>query len=137
MRQDSLHLTLAFVGDIPVTEVTGLARVAGDVLAPPFHLVLDRLGYWRHNRILWAGGESAPLAVLAEMLGTSLRSAGFRLDDRPYVAHMTLLRDATCAGVPVLPNPVVWPVTEFLLVQSRLTPAGARYEAIGRWPLLG
>ncbi len=137
MRQDSLHLTLAFLGDIPVAGVPGLARVAGDVVAPPFRLVLDRLGYWQHNRILWAGGQSAPLAALAEVLGAALRSAGFRLDERPYVAHMTLLRDATCASVPGLPNPVVWPVTEFLLVQSRRTPAGARYEAIGRWPLLG
>jgi 2'-5' RNA ligase len=137
MRRDSLHITLAFLGDIPTERVAELKCIAGDVVARPFDLSADRLGYWRHNRILWAGADAAPLAALAEQLSAKLASVGFRLDARPFVAHMTLLRDAECAGALGMPGPVRWPVTEFLLVQSGLSPAGAHYEAIGRWPLLG
>jgi RNA 2',3'-cyclic 3'-phosphodiesterase len=137
MRCDTLHLTLVFLGDIPADRLAEAMAVASGIAAAPFALTLDRLGYWRHNRILWAGGESEPLAGLADRLSTGLKMAGFRLDARPFVAHLTLLRDTQCAEAPILPKPVVWPVNEFLLVESRLSAAGARYEAIGRWPLLG
>jgi RNA 2',3'-cyclic 3'-phosphodiesterase len=137
MRRDSLHITLAFLGDIPTERVAALKCIAGDVVAQPFDLAVDRLGYWRHNRILWAGADAAPLTVLAERLTAKLASAGFRFDARPFVPHMTLLRDADCAGALTMRDPVCWPVTEFLLVRSGLSAAGAHYEAIGRWPLLG
>lgn len=137
MRRDSLHITLAFLGDIPAERLAELKSIAGAVVVQPFDLAVDRLGYWRHNRILWAGADAAPLTALAGQLAARLASAGFRFDPRPFVAHMTLLRDAERAGALAMRDPVRWPVTEFLLVRSGLSPAGAHYEAIGRWPLLG
>ncbi len=139
MRRDTLHLTLAFLGDLSSDRVAEARRVADAIVAPQFDLVLDRLGYWRHNRILWAGGVlprgfppvTPPLTFVAATLSERLRAAGFALDARPFVAHMTLLRDAHCDDVPVLPQPVRWPVREFVLAESR----GARYDIVGRWPL--
>lgn len=135
MRRETLHLTLAFLGDVADDRAADAKRAADAVAAPAFDMTLGQLGYWKHNRILWAGGASPQLAALAEALGDGLRTAGFRLDARPFVAHMTLLRDARCRETPVLAEPVAWPVSEFVLVESRLSSAGASYEAIGRWPL--
>ncbi|MBU1237240.1 MAG: RNA 2',3'-cyclic phosphodiesterase [Gammaproteobacteria bacterium] len=159
MRRDTLHITLAFLGDIEAGRVADAKRVAETIVVSPFDLMLDRLGYWRHNRILWAGGVSSrltfpkgtgrhevavpsnardgaqPHTFLAEALGDGLRAAGFALDARPFVAHLTLLRDAHCTQVLPLPQPVVWPVREFVLAQSRLSRDGARYDIVGRWPL--
>jgi RNA 2',3'-cyclic 3'-phosphodiesterase len=137
MRVDTLHLTLAFLGSIAVQRIPAVMKVADRVDGAAFPMTLDRLGYWRHNRILWAGGESVALVALADRLSVGLKSAGFQLDARAFVPHMTLLRDADCTHAPTMPGPVSWPVTEFVLVASRSSPAGARYEAIGRWPLLG
>lgn len=137
MRRETLHLTLAFLGDIAVDRLPELGRVAGAIAAAPFELTLDRLGCWRHNRILWAGGDSRPLAAVASQLSAGLRAAGFGLEARPFVAHLTLLRDAACSEPPVLAKPVAWEVSEFVLVQSHRSSAGAHYETIGRWPLLG
>lgn len=135
MRRETLHLTLAFLGDVSDDRIADARRVADALAGEPFDISLDELGYWKHNRILWAGGVSPPLTFLAKDLNDGLRASGFRLDSRPFVAHMTLLRDARCAETPVFTEPVAWPVREFVLVESKLSSDGARYEAIGRWPL--
>jgi RNA 2',3'-cyclic 3'-phosphodiesterase len=138
MYRDTLHLTLAFLGDIPVARVAEAKRVADRTAAEPFDLTIDRLGYWRHNRILWAGGAVPPrLTFMADALAEGLRAAGFTLDIRPFAPHVTLLRDADCAETPDLPKPINWPVREFVLAESYRGREGARYEAIGRWPLIG
>ena len=136
MCRETLHLTLAFLGEVPAARVADATAVADDMSFAPFTLTLDRLDYWKHNRILWAGGESAELAMLATSLGDGLRAAGFRLDARPFVAHLTLLREARCEAPPVA-DPVAWPVREFTLVESNLAPGGSRYDIIGRWPATG
>jgi len=115
MRRETLHLTLAFLGEVSEARVAEARRVADAVVAAPFDFVLDRLGYWQHSRILWAGGVSPPLT--------------------PFVAHLTLLRAARCGEVPALTAPVAWPVAEFALVASKLSSQGASYRTIGRWPL--
>jgi RNA 2',3'-cyclic 3'-phosphodiesterase len=138
MRRETLHLTLAFLGDIPADRVADAMRVADTIAVEPFELTLDRLGYWKHNRILWAGGVphaghsmSPRLTFLADSLGKGLRDAGFALDARPFVAHVTLLRDAHCSAAPKLATAMAWPVGEFVLAESKQS----RYDIIGRWPL--
>jgi 2'-5' RNA ligase len=135
MRRESLHLTLAFLGEIPAGRWIDATAAAADIAVAPFTVMLDRVEYWKHNRILWAGGESEPLAALASSLQTGLRTAGFQLETRPFVPHMTLLRDARCPAPPPLAAPIAWPVSEFTLVESKLPKAGPKYEIVGRWPL--
>jgi 2'-5' RNA ligase len=135
MRRDGMHVTLAFLGDIPAERVAAATRVADGIAAEAFTLTLDRLGYWRHNRILWAGGVSPRLTFVAAALVDGLRAADFALDARPFVPHLTLLRDAYCGEPPPLPPGIGWSVNEFVLAESRLSGDGARYEIVGRWPL--
>ena len=134
--RDSIHLTLAFLGDIPAERVADAEAAAALVAGEPFTMPIDRLGHWKHNRILWAGCEDPPaaLAALVADLGERLRGAGFTLEMRPFAAHVTLLRNARCATAPTLAETIEWPVGEFVLVES--TPgAEVRYRPIGRWPL--
>jgi RNA 2',3'-cyclic 3'-phosphodiesterase len=136
MRRETLHLTLAFLGDIPGDRVADAMRVAETISVEPFEVTLDRVGYWKHNRILWAGGESPWLTFLADALDTGLRTAGFSLDTRPFSPHVTLLRDARCAATPVLQEPLAWRAKEFVLAESQRSSDGARYEIVSRWPLV-
>jgi 2'-5' RNA ligase len=135
MRRDTLHLTLAFLGDIPSDRVAAAMRVADAIAVEPFELTLDRLGYWKHNRIIWTGGVSPRLTFLADALAAGLRQAGFSLDSRSFAAHVTLLRDARCAGIPLMPQALAWPAREFVLAESAPSREGARYEIVARWPL--
>jgi 2'-5' RNA ligase len=137
MRPDTLHLTLAFLGGISPEMAERAVAVATAVQGQAFDLLLDRLECWRHNHIVWAGASvlPAPAVTLAEGLARALRVAGFSLERRPFAAHVTLLRNARCPETLVHPEPIVWPVRDFVLVESRLLPQGASYEVVGRWSL--
>lgn len=138
MRRDGLHLTLAFIGAVAPDRLALLHEIAAGVRAEPYELVLDRLGWWAHNRILWAGCGEAPSHQrrLFEALARPLAAAGFALDPRPHAPHVTLLRQAHCREVPALAAPIPWRVESFGLVESALQPGGARYRELASWPLL-
>lgn len=136
--REDLHLTLTFLGDVDAGRLAAAGDAAAAVAAAPFDFSLDRLGCWKHNRILWAGCTETPppLAALAQELAQHLRAAGFALETRDFAPHVTLLRKADCGRAPPpLAGPVAWTAREFVLAESRPTPAGGRYAAIGRWPL--
>jgi len=67
-------------------------------------------------------------------LNTALRDAGFPVDARPHVPHVTLLRHSAGGEVPLC-TPVRWPINDFVLVKSRTESSGAQYDVIRRWPL--
>jgi 2'-5' RNA ligase len=137
MRRDSLHLTLAFIGAVDDERLAQLHEIAAGIAAAPYELVLDRLGWWPHNRILWAGCSETPSHQrrLYEPLAGALTASGFQLDPRPHVPHLTLLRHARCDRLPELAAPIRWRVGEFTLVESSLQSDGARYRVLARWPL--
>jgi 2'-5' RNA ligase len=136
MRADTLHLTLAFLGSTPVEQLEALIACADSVQTDAFELILDQAGYWRHNRIGWLGASETPPQhiELAGMLNAALQAAGFPVDTRPHVPHVTLLRNTAGGELPAC-EPVCWPVSDFVLVASRTEAEGACYEVIRRWPL--
>lgn len=138
MRRENLHLTLVFVGDVAVERLAALEAVAGTICASSFELVLDRLGYWRHNRIVWAAPLNIPGALreLVSRLEGGLQQAGFEFDQRTYAPHVTLLRDARAPADPAAPH-LDWRVAEFVLVESAQGLGGAEYLVRARWKLGG
>lgn len=136
MRPDTLHLTLVFMGEVAQQRLDELRAAAQEISGEPFELSLDTARYWRHNRIVHAAPEQTPVALnrLAEALTASLRKHGFRLDERRYVAHVTLLRDAKWNETALPPMPAVtWRAREYVLVQS----LGGRYVVLARFLLSG
>ncbi|NMF97317.2 RNA 2',3'-cyclic phosphodiesterase [Aromatoleum toluolicum] len=137
MRRDTLHLTLAFIGDIPRERLDELRAAADKVAFSPFTLSLDRIAGWRHNHIVWAGASELPgeLESLVTQLNAALAAAGFPVERRKFAAHVTLLRNAR-GELPAaeLDPPVEWPVGDFVLVESDPKPEGAQYTVLESWP---
>lgn len=133
----NIHLTLVFLGDVPRDSVAALEALGSALVSPGFTLHVDRLEYWRHNRILWAGVEECPraLPLLVERVQQPATAAGFRFDRRPYVPHVTLLRDASRAPQDSRFAAISWPVTELALVESVQRERGRVYEVLRSWPL--
>lgn len=135
-RDDSIHLTLAFVGEVGVQRLPELN-------APPlqdlkcFTLTLDRCGCWPRNGIGWMAPSRVPaqLEGLVAALHTWLRGAGFVLEERPYRPHVTLVRKAQCVPLTEPVTPIIWHAENFALVRSAPESDGARYQPLGRWGL--
>jgi RNA 2',3'-cyclic 3'-phosphodiesterase len=134
MAPEKIHLTLAFLGDADPDRAHSVARrVQGKRHALP----LDQACYWKHNKIVWVGPAGLPPALnaLVGQLHAALKEHGFVLEERPFAAHITLLRKARPPrSLPPLPA-LEWPVSEFLLVRSRTSPKGSAYEPVGRFAL--
>lgn len=141
-RPQTIHLTLAFVGDIPEARLPELIAAAQAVHGLAFSFEVDRLGYWRHNRLRWAGCTETPPALgeLAGRLRAALSAAGFPIDrdHADFVPHITLLRKCTRAAAPqAIEPPLHWSAGEFVLVRSRLDAEGANYERLAGFGLDG
>lgn len=142
MRVETIHLTLAFLGEVPEARVPELVAVAQGVEARAFDLAIDTLDYWRRNAVLWAG-PSAPSTGLNDLghgLQQALVRSGFTVAGwgQPFVPHVTLARKVAESGLPpVLPpiETIPWPCTGFSLVRSQLTPAGSSYDRIHEFAL--
>ena len=133
----NIHLTLVFLGNVATGRVPDLHALAAAIVAPPVNLTIDALGYWRHNRIAWAGTARCPgtLRTLVAQLTCALRTAGFRCEDREYAPHITLLRDAPRSPAAKAAGGIVWRAGEFALVQSLRRNGAVAYEVIAHWPL--
>jgi 2'-5' RNA ligase len=133
----NIHLTLVFPGDVAATRLEDACCAAGRIAAPSFDFEVGVLGYWRHNRILWSGPAQCPGALRSLVAGleSGLAGAGFQLERRAYVPHITLLRNARRAPARLEMTAIRWAVSGFVLVQSLRQERGAGYEVLRRWPL--
>lgn len=139
-RADTLHLTLVFLGGIERARIPALIDVARAAAGRSFVLNLDRARCWRHNGIAFLAPSELP-GALSELVGaleSGLAATGFQFDRRPYKAHMTMLRKADCTPMRehAIPQPIVWTLGEYVLVESLLGPAGASYVPLARFALL-
>jgi 2'-5' RNA ligase len=135
----NLHATLAFLGMVERERHAAALALAARLNGRPFALVLDRIGYWPHNRIVYAGTRRMPPALteLAAELSRGLAAAGFALEERPYVAHVTLVRDGARAPAPIAASPLTWQVEDMVLVESLHEHARLVYRPLQRWTLTG
>ncbi len=128
VANDRLHLTLHFIGDVPVARVTDL-RAALQVPTTPFELVLDRVEAWSGGLVvLRASIVPEPLAALHAGLEKALRTAALPVEHRRFRPHVTLARRASGVPLPAL-HPMRWAVTGYALVRSR-PGATPMYEAL-------
>lgn len=138
-RQDNIHLTLAFIGDVPAQQLPTLQQLAAGISAAPFSLPLQQIGCWPQAGVGWLAPEQTPEALLqlVQQLSHGLQQAGFRSEKRRYRPHLTLLRKAIQGWHSTLAAPLIWQVEEFVLVASTLGASGPSYRIVGRWPLRG
>jgi len=132
---ESIHLTLAFLGEIEerrVAELSGLSA-GGERHSLP----IEQARHWGRNRIVWVGPRKTPTALrsLVLSLDLELKDRSFRTESRAFSAHVTLIRNAR-QGTILPPLPALdWQVEEFVLVRSRLAAQAPSYEVVGRYPL--
>lgn len=136
------HLTLRFLGQfaaLPAALVAG-AMAAGEAQSvPAFDLVLDRAGSFHGGRLWWLGPSvvPAPLQALVDGLASTalpdVAATGSGVPAEPFIAHVTVARNAATppAAAPIEPLP--WHVDRFALIASGGRHPG--YRLLAQWPL--
>ena len=131
-----LHLTLAFLGEVPETRVAALCAMAAALRATSFELDITAAGWWRRSRVAWLAPATVPLALTT--LATALQQgAGIASEGAAsYRPHVTVAR--TVRHPPTQPSAfsVHWAARDFALISSNSAATGARYQALGTWRLL-
>nr|WP_307804673.1 RNA 2',3'-cyclic phosphodiesterase [Streptomyces sp. VRA16 Mangrove soil] len=94
-RIEDWHITLAFLGELPVRAVQGLRSPLADLAAarPALELALSGGGHF-DERVLWSGieGDLNGLHELADAVRARIRHCGITFAERPLRPHLTLAR---------------------------------------------
>jgi 2'-5' RNA ligase len=136
VNPDNLHATLVFLGSVDEAIETKLIDSASAVNFAKISIRFDSLNYWRRPRIICLCGkpEDSAAALLVEQLNTLAAALEIPTDDRPYQAHITLLRKANKLP-PLAFEPIIWQSDAFCLVESCSTPEGVAYRVLKTWQI--
>jgi 2'-5' RNA ligase len=136
-RPDQWHVTLEFLGPVPVRRFEATRCAAAEVQAWPFEIVFDAVEYWRRPQVLCLASREVPSALegLVQDLRARLASHGFEPERRPVRPHLTLARKVTHPIELRAFEPLHWPVTQFALVESVTERSGSSYAPLAAWQL--
>ena len=138
IRPENLHVTLAFIGEANPEQLKDLSTVADAIKSALFEVRLDRLEHWRKPRVLCLTPSTSDplLGQLANNLAARLRVAGFKFENRPYLAHLTLARNVAQLTTNLrLEQTIILQPTTFVLAASTSCPAGSQYAWLKTWTL--
>jgi 2'-5' RNA ligase len=133
------HVTLVFLGAVPATRLPVAQQAAAAVRAEPFELTLDTVEYWRRAGVVCLTARQTPPALerLVATLRGELDERGFATEQRTYRPHLTLARRVRPLRDLPAPDPLTWPATEFVLVESTSGAHGSVYTVLAEWKFRG
>ena len=157
VHPESLHITLKFIGEWQRLEELkqSLAAVRGE----PVDITFGGIGFFptpKAARVFWIGVDALPqLATLAGAIDAATSKLGIESEKRAFTPHLTLARSGSGRpqrssrdrnnslfqrlqdGLATMPSPTFGTMTarEFFLFESKLSPKGAQYTKLERFPL--
>ena len=153
---ENLHVTLAFAGDLDAAGAGRLVTALGPALGPleGQDLALTALTAVpspRRAAMLWAvpGRDTPRIAAVARLVAECVVAAGGENDERPFRAHLTLVRARRPRrigrgvlesawvpdGAPGKAAERIVSGATVTVFSSTLTPTGPVYEALARIPV--
>ena len=162
VKPETFHITLKFLGEAPPERVERVKQALAAVKSSPAEIRFETVGFFpnaRAARVLWVGVKAGnELPQLARKVDEATARVGFSREQNPYKPHLTLARSGGGASrnphqksssrhgsafasiarrLEAMPQPAFGTITaqEFFLYESKLSPAGARYDKIARFSL--
>ncbi len=150
VRDESLHVTLKFLGPAPPARLGAIEETLASVAMPPFEVTVAGVGFFpnpRAPRVFWAGIVSDGLAELAQAVDGRMTRLGFRAESRAFNPHLTLARNRGRRPIDAafIEEAEPWREHEFgrfrterfALYESRLEASGAAHTRIRAFALDG
>ena len=144
-----MHLTLRFIGEVDGGVFRDIKEGLADIETEGFALQVKGLGFFpprKTPRVLWAGiAPVEQVSALRRRIDNVLLGLGLEPEGRKFSPHITLARlhdtplarlGLFLAGNSLFATPE-FPVSEFHLYSSQLTPKGAFHAIEASYPLKG
>lgn len=132
----NLHQTLLFLGQLDQQQLNALLKQTDSIRFPAIDMQFDHLSYWDGPKIfcLTSRAPSAELYSLVNQLEHIASQADIKVDEKPYLPHITLARKASeSLDVPIAP--VHFKVEQLVLMKSVSTDHGPQYQPVMHWPV--
>ncbi len=154
---ETFHVTLQFLGE--TKKLDEIQRALRQVKGSPIAIAFHSAGFFpnpKSPRVFWVGIEADEhLQELVSSIAQVLQPLGFERDAGPFKPHLTLARagsgrprpvagERAAAGLRQVRAKVetlaslefgTMTAREFYLYESKLSPAGAQYTKLSRYPL--
>ena len=150
---EGIHLTLKFLGYVPEARLSTITDRLQESLVQqsPFSLAVGHLGVFpnvRSPRAMWLAvfGDQPALRACQRRVEDATVPLGFAPEKRPFQPHLTLGRvreTATSQQLAAIGSLMAeeqsassrhFAVTSARLMESRLSPSGARYSQLAAFP---
>ena len=147
-RPEGIHLTVKFLGEISDAQTKQVVEALTQIGSfEPFSIEVKGFGFFpqaQRPRVFWAGVMAPPaLTQLAAQVENRMEKIGFAREDRAFSAHLTLARFQVPRPQPALEAAIAaradtslgaFNASEFFLFESKLSPQGAQYRKVVRFP---
>jgi 2'-5' RNA ligase len=147
-RPEGIHLTLKFLGEVSEAQVKEVVEALGQIGSfEPFSVEVRGFGFFpqvRRPRVFWVGVEAPPaLGELAARVEGEMEKIRFPREQRAFTPHLTLARFEVPRPQPALEAALAqhapaslgrFEASEFFLFESKLSPQGAQYRKVVRFP---
>ena len=132
---ENLHLTLAFLGEVPEERIQDIKSVMDSLSVPEMTLKFSKCGCFRRDSELWWIGveENKDLSKLQKDLVRKLKESGFSPDDKRFRPHITLAREMHIGSVrseELIPAPIMADVSAISLMLSHRVNGKLTYTEI-------
>lgn len=142
VEDENIHLTLRFIGEIPIGLVKILCNDLSSIKYNKFRMMIKGIGAFpslNKPRVVWAGITEGGdrLGELHRHVETIIKRLGLPPDREEFIPHITLLRVKSGRNIDKLVRVVITlqdhdfgysDVTRLFLKKSTLTPSGPIYS---------
>ena len=139
--RNNLHITLAFLGSRPASEVPQIAGALAEAATGigTIDLAARRYRETRSVGMVVLDDQTGEGGRLAERVFDGLEGLGvYEREKRPWLPHVTVLRFRSAPKLePPVPELGVFSPSDAAVYISRLRPSGAQYDVLESVPLGG
>jgi len=144
VERENIHITLRFLGNIPLSLVDEIYKIMQGLEFKPFNIHIKGLGAFpriNRPRVIWIGIEEGAeeLKRIQKQLESGLRKIGIRPEKEEFIPHITIARVRSGRNRDRLVKILVelsdvdigfMTVNSIRLKQSILTPKGPIYKTL-------
>jgi 2'-5' RNA ligase len=144
VSRENMHITLRFIGEVPLELANEICKALETIRFKPFKIRIKGVGVFPNisrPRVIWAGvdGDVEKLVSLHDEVEARLRKLGLPGEKEKFIPHVTLARvksgrnrEALVKTIMSISDMVFGEITvdRILLKRSILTPSGPIYSDI-------